>query len=757
MTIAELHGKLKGLSRGLAAWDRTEFGSVMGEIKKLKGELDSLRTQPGRTGPSHTETKIMDRLVELYHREEILWRQRARLEWLSHGDKNTYFFHLRASRRRRKNKIKALMRPDGSLTEDNQEMEGLVNAFYMNLYSSEGVQNMERVIDAVPRRVSEEMNVKLNAAYTQEEVKVALFQMFPVKSPGPDGFPAHFFQRHWGVCGEEVTNMVLRIVEGTESTESINETILVLIPKVATVYTIKGHPTGGSDLSILVLASSREGLSCLLKSRDESSNLHGIQVAPSAPHVNHLLFADDSLLFFKANSEGAEEVNQLLDIYCQATGQRINYGKSSIFFSKGVPDTIRAKVKSLIHVPNETLSEKYLGMPSDVGNSKNGAFKFLKDRLWSKIQGWIEKTLSTAGKEVLVKSVAQAVPVFSMSCFKLPRGLCEHLNMLIRKFWWGSKDGRRKPSWVSWKDMTQPKAMGGLGFKDFELFNLAMLAKQGWRILQEPDSLSARILKSVYFPNTTILQAQLGSKPSQIWRAIVEGVQVLKLGLIKRIGNGNDTDVWLDNWIPRDETLRAYGSRVANPPRLASDYFDYTMATWDKQKIEQTFMPMDVPAILSIPLSTRNFDDYWAWHFERNGVFSIRSAYRMLVATRQRREAWLEGSAGTSNSRTEELSWKALWRTQVPAKVHMFMWRLARQSLPTEDVRAHRNMAVTSSCGLCGSRDSWRHSLLECSMSRCVCALEEDEIVDRMIATQEPNAKQWIFTLLANLQHDKFV
>ena len=71
------------------------------------------------------------------------------------------------------------------------------------------------------------------------------------------------------------------------------------------------------------------------------------------------------------------------------------------------------------------------------------------------MKGWIEKTLSTACKEVLVNSVAQAVPVFSMSCFKLPRGLCEHLNKLIRQFWWGSKEGKRKPAWVAWKSMTK--------------------------------------------------------------------------------------------------------------------------------------------------------------------------------------------------------------------------------------------------------------------------------------------------------------
>jgi hypothetical protein len=102
------------------------------------------------------------------------------------------------------------------------------------------------------------------------------------------------------------------------------------------------------------------------------------------------------------------------------------------------------------------------------------------------------------GKEVLIKSVVQEIPTFSMSCFKLPRGLCSHINGLIRKFWWGSKNGERKIAWVSWEEITQPKSMGGMGFRDIELFNLAFLAKQAWRIMQDPNSLSAGTIKAVY-------------------------------------------------------------------------------------------------------------------------------------------------------------------------------------------------------------------------------------------------------------------
>lgn len=148
---------------------------------------------------------------------------------------------------------------------------------------------------------------------------------------------------------------------------------------------------------------------------------------------------------------------------------------------------------------------------------------------------------------MFIKSVAQAIPTYSMACFKLPRGLCQHINGLLRKFWWGSKNGERKTAWVSWEVISQPKYMGGMGFRDIELFNLALLTRQAWRILQEPNSLSTQILKDVYYPSVSILDAEVGKHPSQVWQSIVEGRDTLMLGLVKRIGSGEDTNIWLDN------------------------------------------------------------------------------------------------------------------------------------------------------------------------------------------------------------------
>jgi hypothetical protein len=103
-----------------------------------------------------------------------------------------------------------------------------------------------------------------------------------------------------------------------------------------------------------------------------------------------------------------------------------------------------------------------------------------------------------------------------MSCFKLPRGLCEHINSIIRSFWWGLKQGKKKPHWVSWEAMTRPNSDGGLRFKDMELFNLALLARQAWRLLTLSNTLSACILTVVYYSNKDILHVELGLEPSKI-------------------------------------------------------------------------------------------------------------------------------------------------------------------------------------------------------------------------------------------------
>ena len=98
------------------------------------------------------------------------------------------------------------------------------------------------------------------------------------------------------------------------------------------------------------------------------------------------------------------------------------------------------------------------------------------------MEGWKEKILSKAGKEILIKAVAQAISTYTMSCFKLLNAFCEDLTSMIRNFWWGQRKDEKKTDWLSWEKMCELKANGGMGFKKLQQFNLALLAKQGLRL-----------------------------------------------------------------------------------------------------------------------------------------------------------------------------------------------------------------------------------------------------------------------------------
>ena len=106
-------------------------------------------------------------------------------------------------------------------------------------------------------------------------------------------------------------------------------------------------------------------------------------------------------------------------------------------------------------------------------------FAEVKDRVAKKLNGWKGKLISIGGREILIKAVAQAVPTYTMSCFQLPKTLCQDLENMMRSFWWGQKDKENKIAWVSWRKMCRSKLHGGMSFRNIQAFNLAMLAKQG--------------------------------------------------------------------------------------------------------------------------------------------------------------------------------------------------------------------------------------------------------------------------------------
>lgn len=251
-------------------------------------------------------------------------------------------------------------------------------------------------------------------------------------------------------------------------------------------------------------------------------------------------------------------MKEVLKTYEEATGQKTNFEKSVCMVNNNIPKEEASAISKDMGIKLSESIGQYLGLPANSSRNKKGMFSRLRERVWKVLQGWKSNMFSLGGKKVLIKSIAQAIPIYTMSCFKLPKSLCEEINRTCAWFWWGSSEQSKKAHWMSWSKMCKSKSKGGMGFRDLQTFNQAMLAKLSWRILKYPDNLMAKILK-----------AKLGSNPSLTWRSILWGHSLFEKGIRWKIRNGErisiDEDPWLSgagSKIPLSVTNEFKGKRV---------------------------------------------------------------------------------------------------------------------------------------------------------------------------------------------------
>lgn len=201
----------------------------------------------------------------------------------------------------------------------------------------------------------------------------------------------------------------------------------------------------------------------------------------------------------------------------------------------------------MLGVTNDIRNSNYLGLPSLVGRLKKSVFNFVKDRVWKRIQSWSSRLLSKAGKAVLIRNVAQAIPSYCMSCFLIPKSLCREIKVMMNGYWWKSNSNNyRGLCWLSWENMSMVKSKGGMGFQDLHGFNLTLLGKHVWNFMNNPNSMVARVFKARYFPHSNLLRASRGGGSSFIWSGIWQAKEALAKGFRWVLGDGSDIDAHCD-------------------------------------------------------------------------------------------------------------------------------------------------------------------------------------------------------------------
>ncbi|XP_058783487.1 uncharacterized mitochondrial protein AtMg00310-like [Vicia villosa] len=221
---------------------------------------------------------------------------------------------------------------------------------------------------------------------------------------------------------------------------------------------------------------------------------------------------------------------EVLKRYQDSSGQMVNLDKSEASFSQNVAESEKNLIRNKMGVKTIEAHTKYPGLPVLFGRSKKVVFSQVIDRVWKKVKVWKEKIISRAGKEVLIKSVAQAILTYVMGYLRLPKECCKEIDELLARFWCGSSKEERRIHWMSWSKMAKAESSEGLGFRVISDFNVSLLGKQYWRLLTGSSSLLERVFKIRYCPRTSISEAQVGYRPSYAWRNILGARGAVELG-----------------------------------------------------------------------------------------------------------------------------------------------------------------------------------------------------------------------------------
>ncbi|GJU36769.1 reverse transcriptase, partial [Tanacetum coccineum] len=375
-------------------------------------------------------------------------------------------------------------------------------------------------------------------------------------------------------------------------TSHFSNLIMAYVSSVSFSFTINGQVSGhmtptrglrqGDPISPYIFVMCAEVLSSMVRKSISEGHIHGVKV----------------------------------ENYIHTILPSFNYEKSEISFSANVDIHIRTRIIECLNVREVGHQDKYLGLPSVIGRSKKVVFEAILDKIKKKLGGWKEKTLSIAGKEVLIKSVAQAMPMYTMNIFLLPGNIINDIHKSLNAYWVGDGVKENPIWWSKWERMCISKFRGGLGFRHLGLFNRSLLAKQVWRLITSPTTLAARILKARYFPRSSFFDAKIGYRPSYVWRSFLSVKDIVRKGCKWNIGNGHSVNVWNDF---RVDDYRNLGPNQNNCDVYhVRDLLNLEGDGWNHELLSSLF-PHNIATKIACCFVSKSRDDVLYWHDSPGG------------------------------------------------------------------------------------------------------------------------------------------
>ncbi|WJX23885.1 hypothetical protein P8452_13067 [Trifolium repens] len=747
---SDLVNRLHDLTPQLKEWNIEIFGNIFKRKKDLLARLNGIQNSPNYGYSNFLDTlerELQEQLASTLFQEECLWFQKSRGQWIADGDRNTKYYHSKTIIRRRRNKIITLRNENGVWIDDPDNLKNMVRNFYINLF-----QEDEPIREPIISWATYPMNMEghhntLSAPVLLTECKRALFDMGPHKAPGEDGYPAMFFQHCWDTIADSLYQYVNQVWVNPSLISSINNTLIVMIPKVDRPELVtQFRPIALCNviykIITKVIVNRIKPLLNDIISPYQSSFIpgrtihHNIIVAQEMMHAMAKMkgkkmfmsikidlekaydrlnwnFVENCLSEYQveaeywkpmraeASIEQAHCVMHCLDLFCKASGQKINNQKTEVFFSKNVDHQLREDILNHTGFTQVNTVGTYLGASIAPGRTTRGKFNHIIGKIQNRLSGWKQHCLSFAGRLTLSKSVLSSIPYYHMQYAKLPKTLCDELEKIQRGFLWGDTDQVRKPHLVSWNVCCLPKKEGGLGIKSPHQMNEAFLMKMLWNLITRPDDLWCKVLYSKYGRNknlcTTISSL---SYDSPLWKALTSIWDKFQQNVVWNLGNGNHINFWLDKWtLSGDSLINTTNQPVIDTTLSVRDVLN-PAGDWNRSFLNDN-LPVNITnQILAIPAPTDlDGPDTIGWGGTTTRHFTVQSAYKLQRGHYQP----LEGE------------WKALWSWKGPHRIQTFIWMAAHERLLTNYRRSKWGVGISPLCNSCGiEEETIIHVLRDC-------------------------------------------
>ncbi|XP_019094473.1 PREDICTED: uncharacterized protein LOC109129898 [Camelina sativa] len=432
-----------------------------------------------------------------------------------------------------------------------------------------------------------------------------------------------------------------------------------------------------------------------------------IAVSRGGPKLSHVCFADDLILFAEASVAQVRLIRGVLESFCLASGQKVSLEKSKIYFSNNVSREMEQLISAESGIGSTRELGKYLGMPILQKRINKDTFGEILERVSARLSGWKSRSLSLAGRLTLTKSVLSSLPVHLMGAILLPEFTSQSLDKLSRAFVWGSTAEKKRQHLLAWKRVCVPKQEGGLGLRPTRDMNRALIAKVGWRLLHEKDSLWARVLTSKYKVRDVHDQSWLVSNGrwSSTWRSICVGFrEVISKGIGWVSGDGKIIRFWSDRWLlPEPLSGHVTADLSDTERRMVVEEYWIGGVGWDIPRLSQ-LLPLNVlQRLYSVVISgVAGFQDALSWQGTPNGEFTVRSAYSLLTRSDEARPSMANFFA-------------CVWGVVAPERVRVFLWQVSHQVIMTNVERVRRHMGDSVVCKVCsGAEESILHVLRDC-------------------------------------------